>query len=512
MTAPSRGQYHTVVIGSGIAGLFIALEARKLGPVLIVTKGATTDSNTGWAQGGIAAAIGPKDDPEAHLRDTIDAGAGLVDEEAARVLCSEAPARVRDLILNGVQFDLHEGEMSLGMEAAHSAARILHAGGDRTGAEIEHALAGKMSGHDIEVVEYSVATGLQLSHGQVAGIEIYDTIANERRTVAADVVALASGGAGQLFTHTTNPEVATGDGVGLAFMAGAEVADVEFFQFHPTALRVPGVRPFLISEAVRGEGAILRNRHGEAFMPRYSPEQLDLAPRDVVARAIVSEMRATGTDHVLLDCTALATVNLPERFPAIYAFCLALGIDITTQPIPVAPAAHYFMGGVRTDLWGRTTLPGLYACGEAACTGVHGANRLASNSLMETLVFGKRVAAHIGTGKGGSAELDRSALPVLMDFRTTPNRAALQQMMWHAAGIERTEDELSAALLSTEAWTDRSGDSLRDFEDRQMSILARLMLTAALRRTESRGGHFRSDFPQRNDAYWQRRQVFRYDY
>ncbi len=511
MTAPSRSAYHTVVIGSGIAGLFIALEARKLGPVLVVTKGAIKDSNTGWAQGGIAAAIGPRDDPASHLRDTIEAGAGLVDEEAARVLCSEAPARVRDLIMNGVEFDLHDGEISLGMEAAHSAARILHAGGDRTGAEIEAALATRIDQHEVEVVEYSVATSLQLSHGRVSGIELLDTEAGVRRTVAADVVALASGGAGQLFSHTTNPQVATGDGVGLAFMAGAEVADVEFFQFHPTALRMPGVRPFLISEAVRGEGAVLRNRHGEAFMPRYHTLK-DLAPRDVVARAIVSEMRATNTDHVFLDCTALDDVNLPQRFPAIYAFCLGRGVDITSDYIPVAPAAHYFMGGVRTDLWGRTTLPGLYACGEVACTGVHGANRLASNSLMETLVFGKRVAAHIGHGEGGFAAPSANAQSLEMDFRSAPSRAALQSLMWDGAGIERTGDELEHALEMTRGWEDRAGERLPDFEDRQMSILARLMLTAALQRTESRGGHYRHDYPERNDIQWQRRQVFRYDH
>ncbi len=507
MAGLTRNDYRTVVIGSGIAGLFIALEARRLGPVLVVTKGGIEDSNTGWAQGGIAAAIGPKDNPEAHLRDTLEAGAGLVDEAAARVLCDEAPERIKDLVLNGVQFDLHDGEISLGNEAAHSHPRILHAGGDRTGAEIEAALADRIGDHSVEVAEYTVATELHLEGGRVRGLELMDARTGVRRTVSADVVALASGGAGQLFSHTTNPEVATGDGVGLAFRAGAEVADLEFYQFHPTALRLPNVRPFLISEAVRGEGAILRNAAGEAFMARYHP-QLELAPRDVVARAIVSEMRSDGRDHVFLDCRDIQDINLPQRFPAIYAFCLGQGIDISANLIPVAPAAHYFMGGVRTDLWGRTTVPGLYACGEAACTGVHGANRLASNSLMETLVFGKRVAAHIGGGEGGSAPRSKDATSIALGSSSPGSREELQALMWDCAGIERDASGIGRGLREAAAWRDQPVTSLRTFEDRQMSLLARLMLSSALSRTESRGGHFRKDYPARDDINWQRRQVF----
>lgn len=500
-----------MVIGSGISGLFVALEARKLGPVIVLTKGSIDDCNTRWAQGGIAAAVGPLDSPEQHLADTIAAGDGLVDEHAARVLCSEAPARIRDLIEYGVAFDSLGGEVALGREAAHSHSRILHAGGDRTGAQIETALTAAVADPLITVLDYTLATRLLVENGRLAGVEAVALQTGARELYETSKIVLATGGAGRMFTYTTNPDVATGDGIALGFEAGAEIADIEFYQFHPTALHVAGAPPFLISEAVRGEGAILRNAAGEAFMSRYH-ELRDLAPRDVVARAIVSEMRKADAEAVFLDCTGLKSVDLAARFPAIYAFCKGVGIDMRTTPIPVAPAAHYLMGGVRTDIWGRTTVEGLYACGEVACTGVHGANRLASNSLMETVVFGKRVVEHLESGAGGSAKPNPAATPLERPAGAAPGHQAVQQMMWECAGIERDADGLRAGLAQVESWKPNAHPVGRDdHERRQMAVLASLMLTAALKRTESRGGHYRHDFPTRDDLHWKKQQVWKRD-
>ncbi len=508
MVTPRPGRWALIVIGSGISGLFVALEARRLGPVLVLTKGSIDDCNTRWAQGGIAAAVGPLDTPEQHLADTIAAGAGLVDETAARILCYEAPARIRDLIRYGVAFDSLGGEVALGREAAHSRSRILHAGGDRTGAEIENALTAAAQDPSITILDHTLATRLMVRDGRVAGVEAVALQTGAAESYEADNVVLATGGAGQLYSHTTNPEVATGDGIALAFDAGAEIADIEFYQFHPTALCVPGVPTFLISEAVRGEGATLRNAGGEAFMSRYHPLG-DLAPRDVVARAIVAEMRRERVESVALDCTGLKSVDLAARFPAIFAFCQQVGIDMRHDPIPVSPAAHYLMGGVRTDTDGRTTLPGLYACGEVACTGVHGANRLASNSLMETIVFGKRAVEHIAAGGGGSARKTASVLPVRAPETAAPSHAALQALMWDGAGIERTGTAMQDALSAIDHWPAATGDVTRPgFERRQMTVMASLMLRAALARTESRGGHYRGDFPETDDAHWKRQQVF----
>lgn len=498
-----------LVIGSGISGLFVALEARGLGPVTVLTKGSVDDCNTKWAQGGIAAAVGQLDSAEQHLADTIFAGAGLVDEAAARVLCFEAPGRIHDLVEYGVSFDSLGGEVALGREAAHSHSRILHAGGDRTGAAIETALGTAVQDARIKVLDFTLATRLIEENGRIVGVEALDLRTGTSEIHEAGAVVLASGGAGQLFRYTTNPAVATGDGVSLAFEAGAEVADLEFYQFHPTAFHREGAEPFLISEAVRGDGAILRNVAGEAFMPRYH-EQADLAPRDVVARAIVAEMRAAKSDHVLLDCRAMTNVNLTSRFPGIYAFCKRMGIDMAREQIPVAPAAHYLMGGVRTDTLGRTTLPGLYACGEVACTGVHGANRLASNSLMETVVFGKRVVETVASGNTTGAELTPGVAALPGTSSVAPSAAIMQALMWEHGGIERTGESIEKGLATIARWNATTAEPTRDWnERRQMATLARLMLTAALRRDESRGAHFRNDFPTRDDANWQRRQVFR---
>lgn len=500
--------YPVVVVGSGISGLFVALEAAKHGRVLVLTKGSIDDCNTRWAQGGIAAAIGPLDSVADHLRDTIAAGAGLVDEEAARILCSEAPARIRDLVDYGVAFDEAGGEVALAREAAHSAPRVLHAGGDRTGAAIENALTAAVARPTVTVKDYAIATRLSVERGRVTGVQGIDLTTGRAFFVAAGAVVLATGGAGQLYSHTTNPAVATGDGIALALAAGAEVMDLEFYQFHPTALRIPGAEPFLISEAVRGEGAILRNAAGEAFMSRYDP-RAELAPRDIVARAIVAEMRRTGASHVFLDCTAIPGVDLAARFPGIYARCRAEGIDIRSELIPVAPAAHYLMGGVRTDIHGRTTVEGLYACGECACTGVHGANRLASNSLMETVVFGKRVVEHIVSATGGTCPASASALPLALGAGAAP-RHMVQAAMWEGAGIERDADGLRAAmaLLAREAVSGELG-TREAIEDANLSTVAGAVLEAAFAREESRGAHYRSDFPDTDDRHWRRHLVYR---
>jgi L-aspartate oxidase len=497
-----------IVVGSGISGLFVALEARKLGPVLVLTKGSIEDTNTAWAQGGIAAAVGPLDSVEAHLADTIEAGDGLVDEEAARVLCSEAPARIRDLVEYGVSFDSLDGEALLGREAAHGHNRILHAGGDRTGAAIETALSRGAQQPSITILDHTLVTSLLTERDRVTGVQVRDLHSQRDEYYEAEAVVLATGGAGRLFAHTTNPEVATGDGVVLAFEVGAEIADLEFFQFHPTAFRADGRPPFLISEAVRGEGAVLRNLTGDAFMLRHD-QRGDLAPRDVVARAIVHEMTLTGADHVWLDCTGMGNVDAAARFPGIYAFCKDQGLDMRRDPIPVAPAAHYFMGGVRTDTWGRTTVPGLYACGEVACTGVHGANRLASNSLMETVVFGKRIVEHLSSGEPGAAVPHSGAQPFTPERGLAPSKAVIQATMWEHAGIERSEESLKAGLRKAGSWMDHSTAQTRDTQERlQMGILARLMLHGALQREESRGAHYRLDFPRRDDERWRRQQVF----
>ena len=416
--------YDYIIVGSGIAGLYAALLAREHGSVLVLTKGSIDDCNTRWAQGGIAAPVGPDDSPEKHLRDTIIAGAGLVDEEAARVLTSEAADRIRDLVRFGVPFDTVHGEVALAREGAHSVPRVLHAGGDSTGMHIELTLSSVARHEGVTVLEYTIATEILVGAHHDApqplatGVRAQNTQTGERTDYTCRHLVLATGGAGQMYRVSTNPPVATGDGIALAYRAGAEITDMEFIQFHPTALKLPGVQSFLISEAVRGEGGILRDTNGARFMPEYD-ERAELAPRDIVARAIRDRMQKTGGDHVLLDVTHLEAQLVAARFPQIYRFCLDAGLDITREPIPVSPAAHYTMGGIRTNTWGETTIPGLYACGECACTGVHGANRLASNSLLETVVFAKRVIARTlespetsAPETEGATDLSPAALPV----------------------------------------------------------------------------------------------------
>lgn len=513
--------YDYVVVGSGIAGLYAALLAREHGDVLLVTKGAIDETNTKLAQGGIAAAIGAGDSTAEHLHDTIAAGAGLVDERAARILVEEAPARIADLVRLGVAFDTTYGELALGREAAHSRARVLHAGGDQTGAHIELTLS-ELARRDVRVLEHRLVERIVTERDPATGAiraAAIETLATAgvpaRERFDCRHLILATGGAGQLYGVTTNTALATGDGMALAYEAGAELTDMEFIQFHPTALRLPGVPPFLISEAVRGEGAVLRSVDGRAFMRDEHPSA-DLAPRDIVARAIAREMTRTGAPHVLLDTTHLDAGTLATRFPQIYRRCMEHGLDIARDPIPVAPAAHYVMGGVRTDTWARTNIRDLYACGEVACTGVHGANRLASNSLLETVVFAQRaIEATLGRGDGDwpAPSVDAVAVPPAGPFRAEPPRLdLLQSMMWEHVGIERDGDGLAAAcqrLASFAAALPETGDRAM-LELTSLVRTARLVAEAALRRTESRGAHYRRDHPRARDE-WARHIVFRND-
>ena len=490
-----------IVVGSGIAGLVAALELARAHAVTLVTKSRLAESNTRYAQGGIAAVMTAEDSVAEHIQDTLRAGAGLCRPEAVEILCAEGPARVRDLIALGVAFDRKHGELAQGREAAHSRARVLHAGGDATGLAIETALVAAVREAEIAVLEHTFAADLQVQNGRVRGLEVVNAEGHVT-ALKADAVVLASGGAGHLYPYTTNPSVATGDGVALAMRAGAQLTDVEFYQFHPTALSASG--GFLISEAVRGDGAVLRATDGTRFLEAVHPDA-ELAPRDVVARGIAEQMAKQAGQPVLLDATALGAEFLAQRFPTINAACQRAGLDWARQPIPVAPAAHYWMGGVQTDVWGRTSLPGLFAVGEVACTGVHGANRLASNSLLESLVFAWR-AAHLLVEQGadalwhwpsleadGSANLGLAVEP-MGETEPLPSRAALQQLMWENAGIVRSAEGLTLAQSLLARWTVQ-GSTLADRETANLLLLARAVVAAALERQESRGAHSRTDFP-----------------
>ncbi len=503
--------YDYIIVGSGIAGLYAALLAKERGSVLIITKGSIDDCNTKYAQGGIAAAIGRNDSPELHFQDTIAAGDGLCDEEAVRILVDAATNRITDLVNLGVPFDTQNGEVALTLEAAHSKPRILHAGGDATGMHIELTLSSRVRSSRILVLEDCLATGILVEKGQVTGVEALDRRTGSIEQFGCRFLIIATGGAGQLYKYTTNSEIATGDGIALAFNAGAEITDMEFFQFHPTALRLPGVTPFLISEAVRGEGGVLRNVDGYRFMPDYTPEG-DLAPRDVVARSILYEMKKTGSDRVFVDVTHLSPHIITTRFPHIYRFCLDHGLDITRGLIPVAPAAHYMIGGIRTNTWGETSIAGLFAAGEVACTGVHGANRLASNSLLEAIVFTRKIIERTATRTEAAATASR--VPTVYhspaprrSMRGAPplSLSALQHLFWDKVGIIRDKEGLTGAADTLAAWQ----GALPEPADRHSYELANLVLTgrlvaeAALLREESRGTHFRSDFPD-SSPKWQR--------
>ncbi|MGQ9546679.1 MAG: L-aspartate oxidase [Dehalococcoidia bacterium] len=521
-------RYDYIIVGSGIAGLYVALLAIKRGSVLILTKGRIDDCNTKYAQGGIAVAMGKDDSPGLHFKDTMAAGDGLCDVEAVRILTEEAADCIADLIKLGVPFDTLNGEITLTREAAHSVPRIMHAGGDATGEHIEVTLSRHVRSSHIKVLENCLASKILVEDSKaspsgaqmrrVLGVRSLDCHTGSVEEYGCQFLVLATGGAGRLYKYTTNSDVVTGDGIALAFEAGAEIIDTEFFQFHPTVLRLPGVAPFLISEAVRGEGGILRNVEGYRFMPDYATEA-ELAPRDVVTRSIVYEMQKTHSDRVFLDVRHLPPRLITTRFPHIYRFCREHGLDITKGLIPVAPAAHYLMGGVRVDTWGQTNIQGLFAAGETACTGVHGANRLASNSLLESVVFSKRIVQSTETtapldNPGTSVASYLCPLPEREPLSPAPalNLPSLQSLMWEKVGIIRSGNSLEEAARILAAWervlpqpTDRAS-----YELNNLVLCARLITEAALVRQESRGAHFRTDFP-RASPEWQRRIVFRKD-
>ncbi|MBL1114707.1 L-aspartate oxidase [Streptomyces sp. 110] len=565
LRAPAPGwatEADVVVVGSGVAGLTVALRCAAAGAkVTVVTKARLDDGSTRWAQGGIAAALGEGDTPEQHLDDTLVAGAGLCDEQAVRALVTEGPDAVRRLIATGARFDADDatGEILLTREGGHHRRRIAHAGGDATGAEISRALVDAVRAAGIETVENALVLDLlRDGSGRAAGVTLHVMGEGQRDgvgAVSADAVVLATGGMGQIFSATTNPAVSTGDGVALALRAGAEISDLEFVQFHPTVLwlgpEAEGQQP-LVSEAVRGEGAHLVDADGVRFMLGQH-ELAELAPRDIVAKGIMRRMGERGAEHMYLDARHFGAEMWERRFPTILAACRAHGIDPVTEPIPVAPAAHYASGGVRTDLRGRTTVPGLYACGEVACTGVHGANRLASNSLLEGLVFAERIAEDItaesepaGPGSAGTESAGPESSGAVSAGaggrerpagRTGPSAPAaspaspaasgdapllasearyeIQHIMTHGAGVLRSAESLARAADRLERVQDDAAAQLRrdgktaepgveTWEATNLHLVARVLVAAALRREETRGCHWREDRPERDDAAWRR--------
>jgi len=507
-----HGRADFLIIGSGVAGLRAAIDLAEHGTVIVLTKGDPTESNTGYAQGGIAAALGAEDSPEEHFADTMAAGDGLCDEDAVRVMVEDGVFYVQQLLDWGAAFDRDQaGQPALGREGAHRTRRVLHAQ-DATGREIGRLLWSRVGSHPrVRVLRHARAIDLLSSKGQCIGAEFTD--ASSIGAIEAGAVLLATGGAGQVFRETTNPPIATGDGIALAWRAGARVADLEFIQFHPTALAVAGAPRFLLSEALRGEGAHLINEAGDRFMPRYHRAG-ELASRDVVSRAMVSEMASTG-GRAFLSMNHLASEWIHSRFPTIAEACRSVGLDLATDPIPVSPAAHYVMGGVETDVWGRTTLPGLYAAGEVACTGVHGANRLASNSLLEGLVFGARAAKAMcqPPAVGGmsavrvvSESSSGVAEPLAGD---APDAARVPELMWQAVGVTRDGAALASAVAELHAlhqhFERRAVEGRGDEAWQRAASLATvgwLMAKAAARRDESRGAHFRTDFPVKDDLHW----------
>lgn len=489
-----------IVVGSGIAGLRAALELVSSGNVRVFCKSEPWQSNTQWAQGGIAAAMQEGDTVEFHLQDTLNAGDGLCYEPAVRVLVEEGPRRIQELVAWGAEFDRVEGRFVFGREGAHTRNRILHSG-DATGQEIVRALLNWVQQtKGIELIPHAPALDLIVKDGRCVGIQVLDAETRERSAVFARAVLLATGGAGQLYSQTTNPLVATADGTAMAFRAGAEMMDLEFFQFHPTAFHYPGAPRFLLTEALRGEGAILKNIDGRAFMTEYHP-MADLAPRDIVSRAIMSEIKKTKGAWVYLDATHIPRKKLRDRFPTIYQFLQGYELDLSIDLIPISPSAHYWMGGVRTGLHAETSLPGLYAAGEVACTGVHGANRLASNSLLEGLVFGARA---------GEAMITETTMPAAAEpdvpsgtFRgdAAAIRRQLQDLNWRHTGLLRTEAGLQSLLKELRAIPVFEPANLEELELRNLLDCSTLMGSFALRRQESRGSHYREDFPSRNPEW-----------
>ncbi|MDO5596818.1 MAG: L-aspartate oxidase [Acidaminococcus sp.] len=497
-----------LVIGSGAAGLQAAWSAAEAGRrVLVVVRDELADSNTAKAQGGIAAALGHDDDPRLHFHDTLVAGAGLTDETMAEIVVTEGPGAVLDLLHHGARFDRNpDGTLALGREGCHSRNRIVHANGDSTGAEVSRALR-EITGKEsrIKSLEHCYVTDLLVKQGTCYGVMALHE-GNMVHLKAHDVV-IATGGVGRLFAHTTNPEGATGSGIALAYRAGVELMDMEFVQFHPTALALPGHPSFLVSEAVRGAGALLYNIRGERFMPGYHPMK-ELAPRDVVARAIATEMKHCDSDHVLLDATVIDRVE--QKFPMIYKTLKEYGLDMKSERIPIAPAAHYMMGGIHTDAWGRTNIQHLYACGEAACTGLQGANRLASNSLLEGLVFGRRTAQAICNERQPEAGEGLEWRSALAACTTTPEqwardrKAAQERMSWQL-GIARDQEDIQEArnlFAARMASYEKETAATYELLDLKSQLLVSWLIAgAALERQESRGAHYRLDYPKPRECW-----------
>ncbi len=503
-----------IVIGSGVAGLRASIELAASGArVTVLTKDKASESNTEYAQGGVAVVLSDDDNAELHEEDTLIAGAGLCDPQAVETLVEDGTKYIKQLIEWGIEFDREGGKLAFTQEAAHSRRRILHAHGDSTGKEIVRALIARARQEKgIVLMPFANTESLIVRDGRCVGVRFLDPILRAPREIFGRAVILCTGGAGQLYLHTTNPPVATGDGMAMAYFAGAEIADLEFVQFHPTALSVENAPRFLLSEAMRGEGGILRNKFGARFMGDYD-ERLELAPRDIVSRSIVAEMRKTGTREVFLDMTALDEEFLKERFPKIYETCRFYNLNIAKDMLPVSPASHYCMGGVRTDLHGRTTVEGLYAAGEVSCTGVHGANRLASNSLLEGLVFGARSGqaaltdnsefkiqdSKFNTQNGESEnESLKTKIPnPKSEEISTAVKKRVKRVMWERVGILRDKDSLKRALREFE----QISEAKLSTSSRNFVTLAKLVATAALWREESRGGHFRTDFPAKDEQF-----------
>jgi L-aspartate oxidase len=488
-----------IVVGAGVAGLRAAIELASAGRVLIIAKDSLRESSSEYAQGGIAVALNDDDEVELHEHDTIVAGDGLCDVEAVRTLVEEAPAAIEQLIEWGTAFDREGTKLLFAREGAHSRNRVLHAHGDSTGREIVRTLrqqAGSLE--NVAFQSFAALTDLLLEDDEVRGVSALDEMTHSTVHIEARGVLLATGGLGRVFENTTNPDVATGDGVACAYRAGAAVADIEFVQFHPTALYIPNAPRFLLSEALRGEGAYLRNASGERFMERYHP-LAELAPRDVVSRALVLELRATGDASAFLDMTHFPPGFLRERFPRIFETCLSHGVNLETTPAPVRPAAHYAMGGVQTDLLGQTTIPRLFAAGEVASTGVHGANRLASNSLLEGVVFGARA----GRAMSALGHLPGPAAAPACPLIPAISERDLRAIAWNSCGVLRSGPELDAAYkrLQSRSLFPQTAPDRASFELRNMHQIASLIALAAQAREESRGGHYRTDFPAKSPAF-----------
>ncbi|MBI2930857.1 MAG: L-aspartate oxidase [Planctomycetes bacterium] len=497
-----------LIIGSGLAALRAAIEAARSCRVLIATKGALTESNSRYSQGGIAAALDEQDTLGSHIADTLNVGCGLCDEEAVRTVITEGADCVRELIAWGARFDRVGGKLLFAREGGHSRARVLHRG-DQTGAELVETLARlcKQERH-ISIEEGVYGIDLLTRGGACIGALVHD--GKKARAILASTTLLATGGAGQVYRETTNPSVATGDGIAMAYRAGAELVDMEFMQFHPTTLYLAGASRSLISEAVRGASGVLRDRHGRAFMKDYHPMG-DLAPRDVVSRAMLRQMLATNDTQVYLDVTHIGKGEIKRQFPNLYEVCGRFGLDVSKDLIPVRPAAHYMVGGVRIDLNGRTSLPRLFAAGECAAAGFHGANRLASNSLLECLVVGRRAGriAAVEEPLDGARELSFHGRFPAEGIDVEDLRNSLRSLMWRQVGIERDREMLEDAIERVTFWSSyvlRHGfTGPAGWELQNLLTLGLVMAKAALKREESRGVHYRSDFSKRDDARWQKR-------